>query len=136
MRSARSSAARTAGSSAATMTVAAPDVEGALSGALIGREAGRPGAPRIARSDWGVPVRTSRSPQGTSKARISVSEETPAAPAPGGREGYRSPEGFGRLVEVACGSVRAGAELDLDLGLVAGAADGQGHLVAGLLGVD
>src|ERR1700754_311681 len=97
MRSARSSAARTAGSSSTTITVAAADVDEVRSGALIGRAGWTPRRPEDRSERLGRGTRTSRTPQGTSKARISVYEETPAAPAPRRREGYREPEGFGRL---------------------------------------
>src|SRR4051812_12839468 len=135
MRSARSSATRTAGSSSTTITVAAPGVDGGWPETLIGRESWTPRRPEDRSGRLGRGATTSRAPQGTSKMRIKVSEETPAAPAPRGREGTGRPRGraaWSRWLQL----VRAGAELDLDLALVARPADREGDLVAGLVGVD
>src|SRR5215470_4819255 len=102
MRSARSRAARTAGSSSTIITVAAGDEDWLRSEAIIAREgAWPPRRPEDRSGRLGRIARTSRTPQGTSKVRIKVSEETPEHPAPWGREGTGRPRGPGGLVEVA-----------------------------------
>src|SRR3954453_22663164 len=72
---------------------------------------------------------TSRAPEGGPKGRIRVPEEQ--APPRRCGAGARPPEGSGELY-----LVRAGAELDLDVGRAAAAAHLERDLVAGLVAVD
>src|SRR4051812_31907041 len=129
MRRARSSAARTAGSSSTTMTEA-------VAGAVMLWSLGR--ARRRERSSGrrGRALRTSRAPQETPKDFIRVPEETRGAPAPR-RGGTGTARGVGQSEGRRSGPlVGARAELDLDVARRAAPADLQGHLVARLVAVD
>src|SRR4051794_8101922 len=129
MRSARSRAARTAGSSSTTMTV------GAASGAEAAVMAGGWTAPGRGAGLGGtgdVPVRTPARPQGSRKGRLKVPEETLMPPRR--RAGASGPpRGVRGAWWVLVGS---GPELDLDLTRVAAALDGERDRVARLVAVD
>src|SRR6185436_4798689 len=132
MRRARSSAARTPGSSSTTSTVAAEDGLGA--GSVIADIGGLRGAwtsrsPEADSGRRGRSGRTSRPDEETRKGCLKVSEERRRPRAPGTR-GRRSAL-RGRAVLVG-----ARAELDLDVARRAPAADLEGLGVAGIIAVD